>query len=187
MAVVNRITEQEYLELALNEPDRFWELWDGVPVEKPWMSMRHNAVAFYLGAALANQLDQRSYRITVNGDRTRISARAYYIPDLMVIPEAYQAVFEPEGETIGVHPEPLPLVVEVWSPTTGHYDLVVKLRSYQERGDEEIWYLHPNDRTLTSWRKQPDGGYAESLHRGGIVSVASLPGVTIDLDKLFGF
>jgi Uma2 family endonuclease len=132
MAIVNRISEQDYLELALNEPDRFWELWDGVPVEKPGMSMRHNAVAFYLGVQLANQLDQRFYRITVNGDRTRISPRTYYIPDLMVIPESYQAVFEPEGEMIGVHPDPLPLVDEVWSPTTGHYDLVVKLRAHKE-------------------------------------------------------
>lgn len=184
MAVANRITEKEYLELALNEPDRFWELWDGVPVEKPWMSMRHNAVAFYLGVQLANQLDQRFYRITVNGDRTRVSSLAYYIPDLMVIPESYQAVFEPEGEKIGVHPKPLPLVVEVWSPTTGHYDLAVKLHSYKGRGDEEIWYIHPNNRTLTAWRKQPDGSYTESHFRGGTASISSLPGVTIDLDKL---
>jgi Uma2 family endonuclease len=184
MAVAHRITEKEYLELALNEPDRLWELWDGVPVEKPWVSMRHNAVAFLLGHFLQSQLDWNDYRITVNGDRTRISSRAYYIPDLVVIPEAYQAVFEPEGESIGVYREPLPLVVEVWSRTTGHYDVAVKLRSYQERGDIEIWYIHPNNRTLTVWRKQPDGSYAESVHRGGIVSIASLPGVTIDLNKL---
>jgi Uma2 family endonuclease len=184
MAVVNRISEQDYLELALNEPDRFWELWDGVPVEKPGMSSRHNAVAFLLGHFLQSQLDWNDYRITVNGDRTRISSRSYFIPDLLVIPEAYHAVFEPEGESLGVYREPLPLVVEVWSRTTGHYDVAVKLQSYQERGDMEIWYIHPHNRTLTVWRKQPDGSYAETLLSGGIVPVASLPGVTIDLDRL---
>ncbi len=87
MAVTNRVTEKEYLELALNEPDRFWELWDGVPVEKPGMSSRHNAVAFLLGHFLQSQLKWNDDRITVNGDRARISSRAYYIPDLVVIPE----------------------------------------------------------------------------------------------------
>ena len=52
MAVVNRISEQEFRELALNEPDQFWELWDGEPREKPSMSSRHNAVSFLLGHLL---------------------------------------------------------------------------------------------------------------------------------------
>jgi Uma2 family endonuclease len=184
MAVAHRITEKEYLELALNEPDRFWELWDGVPVEKPSMSMRHNAVAFYLGVALANQLDRSSYGISANGDRARISPRNYYIPDVMVVPSEYQAEIADDGDALGVYPKPLPLVVEVWSPSTGRYDLAVKLQSYQERGDEEIWYIHPRDRTLTTWRKQPDGSYFEEIVQGGVVAVTSLPGVTIDLDVL---
>jgi hypothetical protein len=33
MAIITRISEQEYRELALNEPDHRWELWDVVPVE----------------------------------------------------------------------------------------------------------------------------------------------------------
>ena len=48
MAIVNRISEQEYRELALNDPDFLWELWDGVPVEKPLMSMKHDDVSFHL-------------------------------------------------------------------------------------------------------------------------------------------
>lgn len=74
--------------------------------------------------------------------------------------------------------------MEVWSPTTGHYDVAVKLRSYQERVDTEIWYIHLDNRTLTAWRKQSDGIYSESQYRVGIVPVASLSGVTIDLDRL---
>ena len=57
MAVVNRISEREYRELALNESDRLWELWDGVPREKPLMSMKHDDVAFHLGYLLQSQLD----------------------------------------------------------------------------------------------------------------------------------
>jgi Uma2 family endonuclease len=184
MAVVNRISEQEYRELALDEPDRRWELWDGVPLEKPLMSMKHEDVATYLGAMLINQLDRRVYRVNVNGGRARRSERNFFIPDVAVIPAALKRPFERDPRAFNAFAEPLPLVVEVWSRTTGHYDFAVKLQAYRERGDEEIWYIHPYEQTLTAWLKQPDGSYLEELHRGGSVQVRSLPGVTIDFDDL---
>jgi hypothetical protein len=45
--------------------------------------------------------------------------------------------------------------------------------------------VHPYERTLTSWRRQPDGSYAETVHREGIVKPGALPGVAIDLEMLF--
>ena len=182
MATTTTISEQEYRDLALAEEDRFWELWDGVLVEKPWMSILHNFVAAYLGAALISQLDRNVFRVSVNGDRARISSRNYFIPDVMVIPAAYQESLHPLD--LGMYAEPLPFVAEVWSPTTGDYDIAAKLPRYRERGDLELWFIHPYERTLTAWRKQPDGSYTEEFYRGGIVPVASLPGVTIDLDAL---
>ena len=58
MAIVTQISEQEYRELALSDPDHRWELWDGVLVEKPLMSMKHDDVAFFLGHLLQSQLDR---------------------------------------------------------------------------------------------------------------------------------
>jgi hypothetical protein len=82
--------------------------------------------------------------------------------------------------------------VEVWSRPTGAYDFETKLQGYRERGDRENWFIHPYERTLTAWRRQPDGSYAEEIYRGGLVAVAScpqspgvpFPGVMIDLDAL---
>ena len=54
--------------------------------------------------------------------------------------------------------------------------LLTKLQGYRERGDAEIWVIHPYERTLTIWRRQPDGRYAEEIYRGGVGPVASLPG-----------
>jgi hypothetical protein len=45
--------------------------------------------------------------------------------------------------------------------------------------------IHPFDRTLTAWRRQPDGSYTESYYSGGSVQPVALPGVAIDLDTLF--
>jgi len=143
-----------------------------------------NNVSFYLAAALANQLDRRVYRVNVNGGKTRRSARNYYIPDVVVIPATFQLPFEDDPRAFNAFSEPLPLVVEVWSLSTGAYDFETKLEGYRERGDAEIWFIHPYERTLTAWRRQPDGSYAEETYRGGLVPVTSLPGVLIDFDAL---
>ena len=184
MVTVNRISEQEYRELALSDEGHLVELWDGVPREKPLMSMKHDNVAFYLALALANQLDRSKYRVNVNGGKTRLSERNFFIPDVVVIPASYQTPFEHDSRSFNAFADPLPLVVEVWSASTARYDFVTKLRAYRERGDDEIWYIHPYERTLTAWRLEPDGSYSEEIHRGGIVPVASLPGVVIDFDVL---
>ena len=184
MAIANQISEQEYRELALNDSDRLSELWDGVPREKSLMSMKHEDVASYLGAALISQLDRRLHRVNINGGRTRVSPRTYYIPDVVVIPAAYKTPFEDDPRAFNAFAAPLPLVVEVWSPSPGFYDVATKLQGYRERGDAEIWFIHPYERTLTAWRRQPDGSYAEETYRGGVVPVTSLPGVTIDFDAL---
>ena len=47
---------------------------------------------------------------------------------------------------------------------------------YLARGDLEIWYVHPYERTLTAWRRQSQGIYTETVYRGGIVHPESLPG-----------
>jgi Uma2 family endonuclease len=114
----------------------------------------------------------------------RHSAENYYIPDVFVIPfdkvRAHLGTSKLEWYTA-----PLPLVVEIWSPSTGEYDVETKLHQDQQRGDLEIWRIHPYEHTLTTWRRQPDGSYAESVISGGTVQPIALPGVTIDLDQLF--
>ena len=84
MAVIHRITEQEYRELALEEPRL--ELWDGEPREKPTMTIEHGGVSFYLAHALANQVDRRRYWISVNEGKARISGSTYFIPDVIAVP-----------------------------------------------------------------------------------------------------
>lgn len=183
MAVAQRISEATYLEFVLSQPDGAWELHNGVLVEKPGMSWKHGQIPVLLGYLLIQQLDPAQFRV-VTELRVRRPADTVFLPDLMVVPTAY-------GETIAELPvlaifsEPLPLVVEVWSPSTGDYDVDTKIPVYQQRGDAEIWRIHPYERTLTRWVRQPDGAYAEEVLHGGVVTLAALTGVTIDLDRIF--
>ena len=147
------------------------------------MSWEHGEAMFRLGHLLALQLDRHQFRVRVNHGQVRRSEESYYIPDVLVAPARIGASLR--GHPLEIFTEPLPLVVEVWSPATGAYDIDQKIPEYQARGDLEIWRLHPYDRTLTAWRRRPDGTYAEQRYDGGVVEVGSLPGVGIDLGSLF--
>jgi Uma2 family endonuclease len=181
------VTYEAYEELALRELDQFWELHDGELVRKPAeiMTTAHNEVMDALAWQLYRQLDRAQFHVRINNARTRRLSRNAYIPDLVVIPlTLVRRNIEEQPTRLEAYQEPLPLVVEVWSRSTGAYDFETKLQGYRERGDAEIWFIHPYERTLTAWRRQPDGNFTEDLYRGGLVSVASLPGVVIDFDAL---
>jgi Uma2 family endonuclease len=178
------ITEEKFRRLSLAEPNQ-WELHDGRLRRKPAMTFAHNEAAWVLGMSLADQLGLENYVIRVDAGLVRRSATQYYIPDVMVIPREEARRLFPDPNTWEVYPGPLPLVIEIWSPSTGRYDVTDKLTEYQRRGDQEIWLIHPLRQTLTVRRRQADGTYSESVYRGGRVEVASLPGVSIDLDDLF--
>jgi Uma2 family endonuclease len=182
------VTYEEYEELALNEPEHFWELHDGRLVRKPdeIMTTAHNRIGDELGYQFHLQLDRSLYQVRTNNARARRRDRSAYIPDLLIVPVALVRRNEVERpRRLEAYEEPLPLVVEIWSPSTGRYDVDDKLPEYQRRGDREIWRIHPLERTLTAWRRQPDGTYVESVYTSGSIEPVALPGVRIDIDRLF--
>jgi len=179
------VTERTFEQVVIEDPEGRWELHRGRLREKPLMSWNHTDVMSYVGFQLQQQLDRRKYRVHINGARVRRSFESYYMPDVVVVPTDMGIVLRDRPKQAEILDAPLPLVIEVWSPSTGEYDVAAKLPEYQDRGDSEIWLIHPFERTLTAWRRQPDGSYVEQVYRSGRVEVASLPGVTIDLTVLF--
>ena len=178
------VSEQTYLQLALEDPNQ-WELHCGRLRRKPSMTAEHNRVGGELFFRLKQQLDGSQFDVRLFSGHVRRTAENYYIPAVFVIPIGLVQPLRGLRDVLEAYDAPLPLVVEVWSPSTGEYDVDAKLPEYQRRGDLEIWRIHPFDRTLTAWRRQPDGTYTESHYTGGTVQPVALPGVTIDLDTLF--
>jgi Uma2 family endonuclease len=179
------VSEATYERVALEDPTGGWELVCGRLRSKPAMTTEHNGVIRMLQYHLQRQLDVREYVVSTDNGRLRVSCGSSYVPDLFVLPRAFERRLRERPGTFEVYGEPMPLVVEVWSPSTGDYDVEEKLREYQRRGDLEIWRIHPYERTLTAWRRQADGGYAEAMQRGGSIQPVALPGVTIELESLF--
>jgi Uma2 family endonuclease len=130
-------------------------------------------------------LDRTEFQVRINAGRVRRTDETYYIPDIIVFPARLAASLRGRPDVLESYDAPLPFVAEVWSPSTGGYDVDKKLPEYMKRGDLEIWRLHPYERTLTAWRRQPDGTYRETVFHGGLVQPVALPGVTIDLEALF--
>lgn len=181
-----RVSEAEYRRRAAERPDKRWELDCGVLRSKPTMTTPHNWSVRQLYRQLIRQLDASRFDVSMDQGRVRRSASRYYIPDLFVVPmELVRRGLREHPHELEFYREPLPLVVEAWSPSTGAYDIEGKLPHYMERADLEIWYIHPYDRTVRVWRRQPDGTYTESLHRDATIRPHALPGVTIEIAALF--
>ncbi|MEA2642766.1 MAG: hypothetical protein QOF51_4160 [Chloroflexota bacterium] len=178
------VSEATFRQLALEDPEGHWELVCGDLRRKPGMTAAHNGASTELAFQLMLQLDKAWFRVRINAAHVRRSPENYYIPDVSVLP-AELVLPQLPLRSLEVYDRPIPLVVEVWSPSTGEYDVETKLIEYQRRGDLEIWLVHPYERTLTAWVRQPDGSYTETLYTGGLVQPSALPGVTIDLEALF--
>jgi Uma2 family endonuclease len=183
MSIAQRISEDEYQRIVLAEPLETWELYDGQLREKPGMTWDHDEIVLELSHLLRSQLDRRQFRVRVEGHVRRPGT--IFRPDVVVVPADYGEEFRDRPGVLAIFSRPLPLVVEVWSRSTGDYDVDAKVPVYQQRGDLEIWRIHPYERTLTAWRRQPDGSDQQEVFRGGVVYPAALPGVAIDLSELF--
>ena len=183
MVVAQRMSEPDYIAFIESGIDGLWELHDGQLVEKPGMSWKHlNIISFLIGV-IFRQIDLTEYRVLTES-RLRRLTDTVFLPDIAVVPASYGDSIR-DLPSLPIFAAPALLVVEVWSPTTGSYDVDTKVPGYQQRGDGEIWRIHPFERTLTRWIRQRDGRYAESVHRSGVITLDALPGVTIDLDLLF--
>ncbi|MCC6793196.1 MAG: Uma2 family endonuclease [Thermomicrobiales bacterium] len=176
-------TQTTFARMAELDPDGRWEIYDGEVREKPSMSFAHNDVTTWLVVALGSQISRQRFVVRGNAGRVRQGGDSYFIPDVYVADRS--TVRDPYDRALEVYDAPLLLVVEIWSPSTGTYDINAKLPRYQIRGDAEIWRLHPYDKTLERWIRTDDGRYDRSIVRSGIVRLAALPDVRVDLDALF--
>lgn len=183
------IGEDLYVRVALAETDDTWELYDNWLRCKPGGTVGHNELLHRLLYRLIDQLDRDDHELRINSGRLAHGRGTYLVPDLFVLPVAYlkAAVAQHGWHALEVYREPVPLVVEAWEPPSEgfDYDGDRKLPVYRQRGDHEIWRLHPYERTLHGWRRQPDGSYDAFVMIHGVVELHALPGITIDLDGLF--
>jgi Uma2 family endonuclease len=184
MAVVQRMSEIEYAAFVLSTPEGTWELHDGLLVKKPALGGDRGRIVSGLARQLLPQLDRADYALRIDDARVRGPAHTILVPDLVVVPSAAITAW---GDRPGlvIIANPMPLVIEVWTPRTDGYDVDAKIPIYRARGDLEIWRFHPAQRTLTTWVRQADGTYAETIYQPGSALPTALRGATMNRSRQY--
>ena len=122
------VSEATYEQLALEDPEGKWELVCGRPRQKPPMTTEHDDVARDLVAELILQLPRTEFAADKEGPKLRVPSGNHRIPDVCVIPRRLiQRRKQELPRRLEVYDDPMPLVVEVWSPSTGDTDVADKL------------------------------------------------------------
>lgn len=183
MSASPQITEGEYEQIVLAKPIERWELVAGQLREKPGNSWDHSRVVSELIYWLYPQLDPRQH-LPFIGAHVRCTKGTVFRPDVTIVPVEYGREFAGRP-VLAIFSRPLPFLVEIWAPSTGDYDVDTKIPEYQKRDDLEIWRVHPYQKTITVWCRQPNGVYVESRHDRGGISLHALPDVSLALDDLF--
>jgi len=166
------------VELAL-DPERNYEIVNGVPEEKEMLGARHGIVAMRLaiklGAfVLANQLGEASTEANFKiGDNERI-------PDLSFVSASR---IPAEGVPEGVWQIPPDLAVEIISPNDLHEKVSNKVLEYLEAGVKQVWIVSPEIRSVTIFRSMEQ----VQVFSGDKVLESSdlLPGFQCPLKEIF--
>jgi Uma2 family endonuclease len=177
------VSEATYRRLAEEDFEANWELVCGHLRKKPGMTLRHNTISRSLARELESRLPS-GYTVAYNTARLRLPGGDHYVPDVVVMPDEIVNRYWDET-SVEAYREPASLVVEVRSPSTGDYDATDKLTGYQERGDLEIWLVDPSAQRVTAYVFGGASGYEQRVHPRGRVKLSAIPGVEVDLDRVF--
>jgi Uma2 family endonuclease len=132
---------------SLPDDGNHYEVIDGVVCMSPAPGTRHQYVVGKLHAALMEYVEQERLGIVFYDVDVLFVSGQYLRPDIVFIPkDRMSGVIER-----GIESKP-GLVVEVLSPSSHHYDRVLKPRRYRDFGVDEYWVVDPVDAIVEQYR-----------------------------------
>ncbi len=178
----HRITVEEYYRMAevgLLARDARVELIEGEIIDMPAIGSDHASVVDQLAQLLFEAVSSRAILRVQNP--VRLSRSSEPEPDI--------AVLKPRADRYRhAHPVGLDtlLVIEV-SDSSLRYDCDVKVPLYARHEVPEVWIIDLQGERVLFYRSLADGAYRDHSvdSRPGDASPAALPGVAVDLSKVF--
>jgi Uma2 family endonuclease len=179
----HRITVDEYYRMAevgLIAPDARTELIEGEVIGMPPMGSPHAATVSLLMCRLAAGLGRLDQQVRVQLP-VRLDVHSEPLPDFAVVlsrEDLYRSRHPLPADTL--------LVVEI-SQSTLRLDLKVKVPLYARHQVPEVWVVDIEHHRIHFFRSPKNGIYTEVsfTDKPGVVVLASLPEVKIDLSALF--
>jgi Uma2 family endonuclease len=179
----HRLTVADYYRMAevgILDPEARVELIDGEIIDMAPPGSPHAATVDYLTEVFARAAEGRaSVRVQ---NPVRLSEYSEPQPDLALLRRRDDFYRER-------HPQPddVLLIVEV-AATSLRFDRETKLPLYARHGIPEVWLVDLESRRLSRYRAPQHGSYTlvDEPDLGATLEVASLAGVAINLQRLFG-
>jgi Uma2 family endonuclease len=139
-------------------------------------------------AAIVKQLNTLFVRAA--GTRSIVSVQDPIILGEHSEPEPDLALIQPRDDFYALalpRADEVLLIVEV-ADTTLRYDREIKIPLYARHGLPEVWLIDVEGRTLTVFERPADGRYRNErrVRPSGALAPKALPGVEMDLSRLFG-
>jgi Uma2 family endonuclease len=179
----HRLTVADYYRMAevgILDPEARVELIDGEIIDMAPPGSPHAATVHYLNEVLVRAAAGRATVLVQNP--VRLDEYNEPQPDLALLQrrdDFYRERHPRAGDVL--------LIVEV-AATSLKFDRETKLPLYARHAIPEMWLVDLGGRRLLRWSAPRDGSYAvvDEPDLGSALEVAALPGVALDLRRLFG-
>jgi Uma2 family endonuclease len=179
----HRLTAAHYQrlgEIGVLPPEARVELINGEIIDMAPIGSRHWATVNRVDEALRYAIGKRALVSTQSS--FRLDDHSEPLPDIGVFvrrDDFYAGALPTAAETL--------LLVEV-ADSSARYDREIKLPLYAQRGIPELWIVDLDAKLFRVFRQPRGADYLESqaTPSPGVVALAALPGVTVDLGGLFG-
>jgi len=175
-------TFADYKDLKLNEGERF-EIIRGSAFAMPAPNAGHQAVLAALAAQFSDFLEDKPHKAYPAPYDVRLFYKEDESDDTILQPDIAVVCDEKKRGQEGCRGAP-DLVVEILSPLNTAIEMERKLNLYREAGVREYWVLDPENLSLTVYCFR-ETGHVYSYKNTATVPVAVLPGLNIELERVF--
>lgn len=183
MVATKLLTVDEFEEMALADPDHFWELVWGEVREVGGSGFEHSGTGMTVGFRLLQFGLPRDLGVVTGADGTFILSRddrVVLIPDVAFVAKDR---LPPADRRQRFFDGPPDLAIEIISPSNRQSEVDEKVRLWLRFGTRLVWVVDPSNRTVAVWTV--DGamrlsGETEDLDGGEV-----LPGFRVAVAALF--
>ncbi len=167
-----------------------WELINGVAYDmSPAPKRDHQKVSFEISRQIGNSLIDRpceAFSAPMDVKLSVLPGEDENDIDIVVQPDILVVCNPDKLDEEGCNGAP-DWVIEILSPSTAYKDENEKLLLYEKYGVKEYWIIQPGAKMVFIYIMGQDGNYKkpEVAKKDEIISSYAVPGVAIDLKKVF--
>jgi len=165
----------------LPEGPPYYQLIEGDLIMSPAPSYSHQRTVGKVFLKLSRLLEEKGQgEVLISSIDVYLDEKNVFQPDIVVLLKEGKAKVEEKG-IFG----PPDVVVEILSPSTAYYDLIVKKEVYERAGVKEYWLLDPNRKTFEIYKNTEEGFKLSSQAREKGKVLSEILDLEIDLKDIY--